>query len=696
MQLLIKIILKNINIFSVLLLSVVLPLPTQAQEDSYLEQQLHQYLMILQQDETRAKQHLQQLYEQLDDNAPLPAKVRLLSYLTLDSFYQQQNEQSEVYFKQLKQLGEQTDNPDALAEIVTTELELLFYRQQLSDAFLLTDQLLQLLEHAQTPRIRYYSNNVLGRLFMADGQYEQALQHFTKGLDALMETDDELTLRRRSFLNYNIARVLTELKKWPQAKALIQQLIDEAKQYQHMDILPELYLMQGYVLAAQKDFAAAVKVNELGLAAAKQLGYDDLALTFENNLGALYIEQEQYDKAKIILEQALAHAEKSQEPGTINILRLNIGFIKVMEGQHEEGLTIMRDALAYFQQLGNKAEYEPYYEWLAKAYAAAGQHKNQANTLLEQMALREAILTADRENRVAELQSRYDSKSQQQRITILQQENDLKEQLLANKKLQQRITWLFILLMFFAAVSLWQLYRKVRHSNLRLNEANKQLQYQSLRDPLTGLFNRRALQEQMQLRITQTRRSTDQAATIGGLLLLDLDFFKRINDHYGHSAGDAVLIELSERLSAICREQDLVVRWGGEELLLYLANIDPSQIAGFISRVLATIADTPVQYESHSIRVTVSGGFIHLPFDNISEQELNWEQVLQIADMALYLSKTNGRNQVYSINGLNVDYQQAKPLLYSDLASAIEQNMVSFTIIEGPGSASPSRSLPSV
>jgi diguanylate cyclase (GGDEF)-like protein len=560
------------------------------------------------------------------------------------------------------------------------------YQRKFNDAIVKADRLQHYLQRASDPRIRYYFNGLLGRLYSNDGQYTQALQHYIAALDAVMETDNEATIRRRTFLNLRIAQVHAELKNWPQARTLTQSTLDESIKYRLNSFVPDLYLLQGYIASFEKRFQDAIRINQQGIAAALLNDDEAYALTFENNLGAAYIELEQYASAKAVLSQALERAERLNDEHSQQLIKMNLGYIRVMNGEHSAGIEQMRASMQYFSQNASKAEYEPYYEWLAKAYAAAGQYQLQAETLLEQMALQENIRSADRESRLNELQNRYDTKAKAQQITILEQENNLNAQLLENKQLQQKLTLLFVLLMLFAAVSLFQLYRKVRQSNRKLYETNKQLAFQSQRDPLTGLYNRRALQQHMQLR-AQKRREQDSKVSLTGLLLLDIDFFKRINDHYGHSAGDAVLIEISQRLVATCREQDLVVRWGGEEVLLLLDNIVPGQISGFIQRILQAIAEQPVEYEQQQINVTASGGFIHLPFAGISEQQLDWEKVMQVVDMALYLSKANGRNQVCLINDLKVDYAKAEALLYTDLTGAIRAGMLDVTTITGPGGA---------
>lgn len=669
-----------------LMLLAALPVLAASQIDPLLEQALDKYILLSIEDTAAANKQLLALEQQHANNPAIASRVRLLSYLVNYQFYQQDPERLEQRLSQLLAQVELTEDADTLAEIYATELEILLYQNKLNEAFVNIDRAAQAVSRALTPRVRYYANNVLGRLYQADTQFERALEHYIIAMDAVSETDDAFTLRRRAFLNYNIALVHTELRNWTRASTLAEQNIAEAKKYGHDGFLPELYLLLGYIAGSEKDYLRAVQIYKQGLAVSTALGRDSTALIFENNLGATYIQLAQYAEAKTILQQALKRAEQLQDEHNKQLIMQNLGFIRVMQGEHDEGIAQMESTMRYLSQHAPKTEYEPYYEWLAKAYAAAGRYKEQADTLLEQMALREDIRKADSESRLATLQDRYDSKAKAQQITILEQENNLKAQLLENKQLQQKLTLLFVLLMLFAAVALLQLYRKVRHSNQKLNETNKQLAFQSQRDPLTGLYNRRALQQHMQRR-SQLRREQDADTHLTGLLLLDIDFFKRINDHYGHNAGDAVLIEISKRLQATCREHDLVVRWGGEEILLLLDNIAPAQLEGFITRIMQAIALPPVTFEQQQIAVTASGGFIHLPFANISETQLDWEKVMQIVDMALYLSKANGRNQVCMINGLKVSFEQAEALLYTDLSGAIRDNMVDVTVVSGPGGA---------
>ena len=652
--------------------------------DAVLEAELDNYVLLLQQDTRAAGQKLLQLEQQHRNSPSLPSRVRLLSYLVAHQNDEGNEQAFESYLAQLLQLAQHTENPDALSEIYATEVEMLFYRQQLNNAVVKADALQVLVDKAQDPRVRYYSHNVLGRLYMADNQYEQALQHFTAALNAVIQTSNAFTLRRLAFLNFNIVRVHTELKNWPQARQLAQQLIDDVQKYQLNNFLADSYLVLGYIDGSDNNLAQAALSYQRGYEAARAYGQNDMLQMFENNLGATYIQMERFDQAREVLTAALRRAEQESDEYGQQLIKMNLGYIRVMGGEHEAGIAQMEQGMRYFSEHASKAEFEPYFEWLAKAYAAAGRYQQQAETLLEQMALRQQIRNADREDRLSQLQQRYNSKAQAQQITILEQENALSAQLLQNQRLQQQLIWLVVVIVAFAASMLFQLYCKVRRSNKKLYETNIQLAYQSQRDVLTGLYNRRALQEYLQKRALK-RRDADLSRTLTGFLLLDIDFFKRINDNFGHAAGDGVLQAVAQRLQDTCRDKDMVVRWGGEEILLVLDNIEPDHVRAFTQRVLDTVAGSPVSTDGQQIAVTVSGGFIHLPFAGVSETQLDWEKVLQIADMALYLSKTNGRNQSCLVEGLNVSFAEAESQLHSDLAGAIRAGQVKVATISGPG-----------
>jgi two-component system cell cycle response regulator len=169
----------------------------------------------------------------------------------------------------------------------------------------------------------------------------------------------------------------------------------------------------------------------------------------------------------------------------------------------------------------------------------------------------------------------------------------------------------------------------------QLRDRNAALEKVSRTDALTGLYNRRHLDEELTRRHAEARRHQEPMS----LLLLDIDHFKRVNDTHGHPAGDTVLREFARRLDDQLRLGDVAGRWGGEEFLIILPHTDKDGGLEFAHRVCTAIAATPFTIGSARIPVTVSGGC----YGGLGESP---EQLLQSVDRALYEAKAAGRNQI--------------------------------------------------
>ncbi|MBT7071728.1 MAG: diguanylate cyclase [Anaerolineae bacterium] len=176
----------------------------------------------------------------------------------------------------------------------------------------------------------------------------------------------------------------------------------------------------------------------------------------------------------------------------------------------------------------------------------------------------------------------------------------------------------------------------------RLNEVTRlkaELQEQAIRDPLTGLYNRRYLFDFLQRELKLAKR---QPKTLS-LLLLDIDHFKKINDTYGHNTGDTVLQSVARLLQEFTRETDLACRYGGEEFLLLLPDIDCDTALQRAETLRQTVQETCVPYLDHRLSVTISVGLAVYPADGS-----DYAEIIQKADEALYEAKEQGRNRVIS------------------------------------------------
>ena len=180
-----------------------------------------------------------------------------------------------------------------------------------------------------------------------------------------------------------------------------------------------------------------------------------------------------------------------------------------------------------------------------------------------------------------------------------------------------------------------------------LQAANARLKEISFTDPLTGLHNRRYLTQQIPVDLSFYQR--DDAYREGRdalvIALLDVDHFKVINDTCGHAAGDRVLEQLGELLGELKRSGDYVARWGGEEFLLVLRPLPRGSLAGIGERLRARIAGHRFDLGNGAEhRLTVSIGLVECPLFPNHPELLGWEQLVTLADRAMYAVKHAGRN----------------------------------------------------
>lgn len=156
-------------------------------------------------------------------------------------------------------------------------------------------------------------------------------------------------------------------------------------------------------------------------------------------------------------------------------------------------------------------------------------------------------------------------------------------------------------------------------------------------DPLTNLLNRRAILSKLQESISRADRYKEYFS----IALLDIDYFKAINDTYGHEAGDYILKELSDRIKANLRSDDAIARWGGEEFLILLNYTTPQVAYTKFNFLRDLIAKSKFNYEGKELELTLSLGVSSYVDESISLTEL-----IKIADTNLYKAKNNGRNKV--------------------------------------------------
>ncbi len=172
-----------------------------------------------------------------------------------------------------------------------------------------------------------------------------------------------------------------------------------------------------------------------------------------------------------------------------------------------------------------------------------------------------------------------------------------------------------------------------KEANAELNRLNVLLAHQATTDSLTGIANRMKFNERLNMELRRSRRF----GTPVSLIMFDIDYFKSINDTYGHDTGDRVLRELTELVSQNMRMHDLVARWGGEEFMIIVANTG-KEGAAKLAEKLRGLIEKNLFHEEASVRCSFG------VTDYVKDD--TFEQIVQKADLALYHAKSRGRNRV--------------------------------------------------
>ncbi|MBV8470063.1 MAG: diguanylate cyclase [Burkholderiaceae bacterium] len=521
-------------------------------------------------------------------------------------------------------------------------------------------------------RLQFLTQTMLSRIDFALGRADESVAWAISSLSVADKMNE--SWRRATALS-KLAAAYFGAQQLDRATDAAAQALREANKDPDPALLYEVYNTMGIVL---QDPERNQDATNKALHYAELTANDNLIAQAHGNEADMLLDRHRYQDAIAHAETAIALSRRTGNLSQESVATHNMGLAKMALGRLQEGEQDVNHALEMSRSLGVDHYTASLLNEYGMALEKAGEPAKAIAAFHQYRQLIDQILREDSRKLVLEAQERFDAEQRAKAIELLNRDNALKNEQLRSSRLKLK---LWIALGACIAVSMGLVasgYRRVHRTNQALATTNEALKIQAERDPLTGLANRRHFQSAI-------KALTQGGKLNGSLFLIDIDHFKRINDRFGHAAGDSVLVEVAQRIRAALRAEDLVVRWGGEEFLIVVASHDLTQAQVLAQRLLDLIGGTRVQHENRSIGVTASIGFACLPLAPF-DLSLNWERAIDMVDTAMYLAKAHGRNKAYGVQALSAGDEAALVDIVAHLETAWQDQQVRLIALQGPPS----------
>lgn len=483
--------------------------------------------------------------------------------------------------------------------------------------------------------------------YMARTAAQLALDEYEGAITDALKTVD-LTARHERPADRVVALTLLSVanasrRDLPRAIELTDEGIALAREIGFGFGLVRLLVNHSYTLASQKENTERKRVLEevLPLTEATR-GLQRIRLNTLINLAALSNDLHDYKKAVAYAERAEQVSDRKVDPNSYAFTLVNRGVAWVHLGRVDEGLALVKTSIDIAEQTGDKRELADLVEQQVDAFETAGRPQAALQALRRWVVMNNELTTSQREAAITQLQERFVAQQRVREIDNLKLDNARREAELQLRAWRERAWAAAAVVVALLAFFIWHRLTRSRRINKGLRQDVARLSDESHHDPMTGAFNRRYGEALLQ------RLHNDNAGLPAGLrrtvsfLLLDVDHFKRVNDTHGHAAGDAVLIQMTQRLQAMLRDGDAVVRWGGEEFLLVLPGTDDSGLQVVADRALMAIGQMPIELSAGKpLAIRASAGGVAWRAGG----DVPWADRLALADAALYQAKAEGRNR---------------------------------------------------
>ncbi|MFA0250549.1 diguanylate cyclase [Vibrio sp. 10N.261.45.A4] len=534
------------------------------------------------------------------------------------------------YTRQIKALAQREDmgwlKAQSLVELAIEQMS----QGELVEAESQVKAAISIAESIQYEELLIKAYNTVGSIKNIQNKFSEAQYFFHKGLNLGKKYPRHIY---NSKLMSNMALLYIYLEDWPKALKLIEQ----AKKLYIKSGLRDgstigvlyvnesfAYLRSGDLVKGREAYKSATKFNDDSVSER----YKILLLKAQSEV---LLAEKNFELARKVTNQCIGYPGVAKYTLQLGQCYLNRALANIGLNQDNFVFFDLKRSSTMFDIVGSRSWKVLGFKALAEYYESKGNSEIGLRYFKLYYKGNKALLFEKRQSDIFLLEQDFATASLAKENELLNAEKELAEMTLDKQSLKDRIVVVLgVMVIISFAVLLVRL--------CTMHKTNKELVTQSTRCELTGLFNRRYLEQLL------TQPMPYRLSPFGyTLAILDLDQFKRVNDTYGHDIGDQVLVEVAKRIERALSTNDVLARWGGEEFVLLLAGTqDPDEQLEMIRQ---TIADQTIETYSGPLALTTSiGATIHLTY-----QELNsstYKQHLKSADDALYQAKQSGRNQV--------------------------------------------------
>ncbi|MEH8019411.1 diguanylate cyclase [Rheinheimera muenzenbergensis] len=580
------------------------------------------------------------------------------------------------YFHRATALAQQHHMPDAAMQIDYEIAIIYYYMGKYAEAIELLKRIQPKAEQANNQLLTGKVLNILGIVYANQSRFEESLEVMLTALEIQKARGNKGA--QQALLN-NIGVTYNRIGKIKQALDIYLESLDLAVELN--DVHSEALALLN-IAAIQQDLAendAALTNLSRGLAIAKRLNDKNLIAQGLNSSAEYYLAKADFARVIELSTEALALADSSGDKTTAVKPRQNLAKAYFGQGNLSTALDYIGQAINIASALENKSTLANLYKLQADIYQQSGDYAMALSAHRRYSELHNAVFNEESDKKLAALSAKNESLQKDRKIEALaseqqvqairhEQELALRDQVANQADFQRNVgaallaLLLCVLFMFYRRRLQTRLNKKLSQQvkdrtrelaakNLELERAYAVLETQSLTDQLTQLHNRRFLMQKLPEDLATTPANLKEQDFV--FLLLDLDNFKQVNDNYGHTAGDLVLIQFSELMKHVFRASDYTIRWGGEEFLVVMRHMNRDNAAVYAERLRRTVEQHNfVVNDDTSINMTCSIGFACFPDSRGESPVLSWHQIIDVADICLYAAKKSQKNAWVGVDSL--------------------------------------------